>query len=73
MDSLEEQEVLQAQLENVRAAIAAVETGAQSYKIANRSVTKADLATLYAREKSLKAEIARATGGDMYFAELGRL
>mgnify|MGYP001772167302 FL=1 len=54
-------------------AIAAIESGAQSYQIANRKVTKGDLATLYAREKSLKAEIARASGGDLYFAELGRL
>ena len=54
-------------------AIAAIESGAQSYQIANRKVTKGDLATLYAREKSLKAEIARASGGDLYFAERGRL
>ena len=54
-------------------AIAAIESGAQSYQIANRKVTKGDLATLYAREKSLKAEIARASGEDLYFAELGRL
>lgn len=54
-------------------AIAAIESGAQSYQIANRKVTKGDLAIFYAREKSLKAEIARASGGDLYFAELGRL
>ena len=54
-------------------AIAAIESGAQSYQIANRKVTKGDLATLYAREKTLKAEIARVSGGDLYFAELGRL
>ena len=63
-----ELENLQEQLKNVRAAIAA-----QSYKIANRSIAKADLATLYARETSLKAAIARETGGDLYFAEIGRL
>lgn len=66
-------ESLEIQLERVQAAIAAIEDGAQSYQIANRRVTKGDLATLYAREKSLKAEIARAEGGDLYFAELGRL
>ena len=64
---------LETQLERVQMAIAAIESGAQSYQIANRKVTKGDLATLYAREKSLKAEIARASGGDLYFAELGRL
>ncbi|MDY4485865.1 MAG: hypothetical protein SPE14_07165 [Anaerovibrio sp.] len=66
-------ESLETQLERVQMAIAAIESGAQSYQIANRKVTKGDLATLYAREKSLKAEIARASGGDLYFAELGRL
>ena len=66
-------ESLETQLERVQMAIAAIESGAQSYQIANRKVTKVDLATLYAREKSLKAEIARASGGDLYFAELGRL
>ena len=66
-------ESLETQLERVQMAIAAIESGAQSYQIANRKVTKGDLATLYAREKSLKAESARASGGDLYFAELGRL
>ena len=66
-------ESLETQLERVQMAIAAIESGAQSYQIANRKVTKGDLATLYAREKSLKAEIARASGGDLYFAELGCL
>ena len=66
-------ESLETQLERVQMAIAAIESGAQSYQIANRKVTKGDLATLYDREKSLKAEIARASGGDLYFAELGRL
>ena len=66
-------ESLETQLERVQMAIAAIESGAHSYQIANRKVTKGDLAILYAREKSLKAEIARASGGDLYFAELGRL
>ena len=61
------------QLERVQSAIAVIESGAQSYQIANRRLAKADLATLYARETSLKAQIARAEGGDLYFAELGRL
>lgn len=66
-------ESLEIQLERVQMAIAAIESGAQSYQIANRKVTRGDLAILYAREKSLKAEIARAEGNDLYFAELGRL
>lgn len=70
---MEELEILEGQLSNVREAIMAIETGAQEYTIANRRVNKADLATLYARETSLKAAIAKAQGGDVYFAELGRL
>ncbi len=70
---MEDIETLKDQLKNVRAAIAAIETGAQEYTIANRRVTHADLATLYAREASLKAEISRAESGSIFFAELGRL
>lgn len=70
---MEEIEILKAQLENVRAAILAIETGAQEYQIANRRLTKADLATLYARESSLKTQLARLSGSDLYFAELGRI
>ena len=70
---MEELEILKTQLENVRAAILAIETGAQEYQIANRRLSKADLATLYKRETSLKTQIAQLTGNDLYFAELGRL
>ena len=64
---------LETQLEQVRAAIAEIEGGAQEYSIANRRITKANLATLYARENALKAEIARRDGGDVLFAQMGRL
>ena len=57
----------------MRAAIAEIEGGAQEYSIANRRITKANLATLYARENALKAEIARRDGGDVLFAQMGRL
>ena len=66
-------ETLETQLEQVRAAIAEIEGGAQEYSIANRRITKANLATLYARENALKAEIARRDGGDVLFAQMGRL
>lgn len=66
-------ETLETQLERVRAAIAAIEEGAQEYQIANRRLTKANLSTLYARENALKAEIARRDGGDVLFAQMGRL
>ncbi|WP_303839422.1 hypothetical protein [Selenomonas ruminantium] len=70
---MEELEILKTQLSNVRAAILAIETGAQEYQIANRRLSKADLATLYARESNLKTQIAQLSGNDLYFAELGRL
>lgn len=70
---MEEITLLKEQLKQVRTAIAAIETGAQSYKIGNRSLSRPDLATLYARETRLKAEIARAETGDVFFANLDRL
>ena len=70
---MEELDILKTQLSNVRAAILAIETGAQEYQIANRRLSKADLATLYSRESSLKTQIAQLTGNDLYYAELGRL
>ena len=70
---MEELEILRRQLANVRETIAAIEGGAQEYQIANRRISKADLATLYKREAELKASIARLEDGGVYFAELGRL
>ena len=51
------------QLENVQAAISALETGAQSYRIGDVSVTKASLSTLYAREKTLLVRYRREQKG----------
>lgn len=66
-------DTLETQLERVRAAIAEIEGGAQEYSIANRRITKANLSTLYARENSLMAAIARRDGGDLSFAQMGRI
>lgn len=66
-------ETLETQLARVQEAIRAIEEGAQEYSIANRRITKANIATLYARENALKAEIARRDGGDVLFAQMGRL
>ena len=66
-------DTLETQLARVQEAIRAIEEGAQEYSIANRRITKANLATLYARENALKAEIARRDGGDVLFAQMGRL
>ncbi len=58
------------QLDSVQAAIAAIEAGAQSYSIAtgtgsSRSVTSADLKTLYDREKWLRKMADRESNGGM--------
>lgn len=61
------------QLESVRAAIAAIEGGAQEYTVDNRKLVRADLSSLYSRESSLETKLARLQGQDIYFAELGSL
>lgn len=47
------------QLDRVQTAIAAVESGAQAYDVAGRSLTRADLSTLYKRETYLRGRVAR--------------
>lgn len=49
------------QLEEVQAAIGAIEGGAQSYAVNGRSLTRADLKTLYDREKFLRIQVDRDT------------
>lgn len=66
-------ETLETQLARVQEAIRVIEEGAQEYQIANRWLTKANLVTLYARENSLMAAIARRDGGDLSFAQMGRI
>lgn len=66
-------ETLETQLTRVQEAIRAIEEGAQEYQIANRRLTKANLSTLYARENRLMAAIARRDGGDLSFAQMGRI
>lgn len=56
-------ETYQVQLERVQAAIGAIEGGSQSYSVAGRTFTKADLKTLYERETLLRAKAAREANG----------
>lgn len=51
------------QLESVQSAIAAIEEGAQSYTIGNRSLNRGDLSTLYTREKWLRRMASREAAG----------
>ncbi|NCC94784.1 MAG: hypothetical protein EOM10_16215 [Opitutae bacterium] len=54
---------LHERLERVQSAIEAIETGAQEVRYEGRAVTKADLKTLYEREKYLEQRIARQSRG----------
>ena len=52
------------QLEDVQNTIAEIEAGgSQSYSVFGRSVSRADLATLYARERYLRSMVLRETDG----------
>ena len=54
------------QLERVQAAIAAIEGGAQSYSIADRALSRANLADLYKREKYLRAMVRVVKAGHLF-------
>lgn len=60
MRTIEEIEV---ELGEVNAAIRAIVTGAQSYDLGTRSVTKADLSQLRALRTELMSELGDAEGG----------
>jgi hypothetical protein len=56
---------LQQQLDDVDAAIAAIETGGQSVNLDGATLTRASLASLYARRDALELRIARSTRGPL--------
>lgn len=56
------------QLEEVQAAISAIESGAQEYQIGTRKLRRADINFLYKREEQLRAAVERETGGDFTLA-----
>lgn len=63
------------QLAQLESAIRAIESGAQSYSIGSRRVERAQLATLYAERRKLRAAAeaeAAGGGGGIYFAEFDR-
>ena len=59
---------LEEQLMSVRAAIKAIEEGAQEYRIGSRSVRRGELAALYEREQYLENQIASITYGTRAYA-----
>ena len=60
---------LEKQYESLCSAIAAIENGAQSYNVDGQSVTKANLATLYNRQKTLESQIRQAQGENLCIVE----
>lgn len=56
-------ESYETQLERVQTAIARIEEGAQTYQINGRSLSRADLGDLYAKEKWLRRQVERASRG----------
>jgi len=60
---------LAAKLDSVQAAITAIEGGAQSFTIGQRTYTRPDIDKLYDREAQLLAQINRADQGGRRVAE----
>lgn len=56
---------LEKQYESLCSAIAAIENGAQSYNVDGQSVTKANLATLYNRQKALESKLRQENGENL--------
>jgi len=54
-------ESYQVQLERVQASIAKIESGAQAVSYDGRSLTRADLKTLYEREAQLRSLVDKAS------------
>jgi SMC interacting uncharacterized protein involved in chromosome segregation len=61
---------LKEELAEVQAAIRAILTGAQEYSIANRSLKRADLSTLYAERDRLQKEIDALESGTGMFRKV---
>lgn len=52
-----------AQMISINSAIQAIESGAQEYRIGNRSLKRADLSALYRERRKIQDDIARLEGG----------
>lgn len=60
------------QLESVNKAIAAIEGGAQEYRIGSQTVRYGDLATLYSERRRLDALISQSSGSCVTVARFPR-
>lgn len=53
------------QLDRVQAAIAAIESGSQSYTLLGRTFSKADYSALVSREKWLRGKVSQEARGGL--------
>lgn len=60
------------QLRSVNRAIAAIESGAQEYRLGSRMVRRGELATLYGERRRLEGILAEAQGGRTTLAAFRR-
>ena len=63
---------LQEQLEQINKAIAAIEGGAQEYRIGSRQLRRPDLVVLYKERRLLLQQIRDESGGNVYVATFDR-
>lgn len=64
---------IQEQLDQINAAVQAIESGAQEYRIGNRLLRRGDLSTLYAERRRLAQEqAAYESSGGFYAAAFYR-
>ena len=63
---------LEEQLEQINKAIAAIEGGAQEYRIGSRQLRRPDLAVLYKERRLLLQQIRDESGGNIYVATFNR-
>lgn len=62
----------QEQLDQINAAIAAIEKGAQEYSIGSRRLRRADLAVLYQERRTLQRQLFEESGGGVSVAVFDR-
>lgn len=60
------------QLEQVNAAINAIESGAQEYQIGSRRITKPDLSVLYKERERLELKLKQETESGIFVAVFDR-
>lgn len=63
---------LQEQLEQINKAIAAIEGGAQEYRIGSRQLRRPDLSVLYKERRLLQQQIVEDSGGNVFVATFDR-